>query len=219
MRPTGRRSTCPRRRASWSPGYMTEYSSLKFAALHALRVRRDGDHVGGHHHAVPRRLAGARGRSPLWAGANSGWWPMLWFFGKVVAAGLRLRLGCGARCPGCATTSSCGSAGRCCCRSTWSGSWSWPACASIEDWEHRAAPAARRRRRRPACCCWSRCSGRAASRSRSRRSQEQVDSRPHGSFPLPPMDLQVPPSPRTRRVVAEREPANVGRRLATPREV
>jgi len=39
--------------------------------------------------------------------------------------------------------------------------------------------------------------------------QEQVNSRPHGSFPLPPMDLQVPPSPRTRRVVAEREPANV----------
>jgi len=40
--------------------------------------------------------------------------------------------------------------------------------------------------------------------------QEQVDSRPHGSFPLPPMDLQVPPSPRTQRVVAEREPANIG---------
>lgn len=39
--------------------------------------------------------------------------------------------------------------------------------------------------------------------------QEQVNSRPHGSFPLPPMDLQVPPSPRTKRVVAEREPANI----------
>ena len=29
--------------------------------------------------------------------------------------------------------------------------------------------------------------------------QEQVDARPTGSFPLPPMDLQVPPSPRVRR--------------------
>ncbi len=40
--------------------------------------------------------------------------------------------------------------------------------------------------------------------------QEQVDARPTGSFPLPPMDLQVPPSPRVRREVAEREPAAVG---------
>jgi NADH-quinone oxidoreductase subunit H len=40
--------------------------------------------------------------------------------------------------------------------------------------------------------------------------QEQVDERPQGSFPLPPMDLQVPPSPRLRRAVAEREPAAVG---------
>ncbi len=32
--------------------------------------------------------------------------------------------------------------------------------------------------------------------------------RPVGSFPIPPLDLQVPPSPRTRRVVAERQPAN-----------
>ncbi|MEJ3748317.1 NADH-quinone oxidoreductase subunit NuoH [Actinomycetes bacterium KLBMP 9797] len=43
------------------------------------------------------------------------------------------------------------------------------------------------------------------------RSLEQLaKSRPPGSFPLPPMDLQVPPSPRARRAVAEREPANVG---------
>jgi NADH-quinone oxidoreductase subunit H len=40
--------------------------------------------------------------------------------------------------------------------------------------------------------------------------QEQVDARPTGSFPLPPMDLQVPPSPRVRREVAQREPAAVG---------
>jgi NADH-quinone oxidoreductase subunit H len=39
---------------------------------------------------------------------------------------------------------------------------------------------------------------------------EQVAARPSGSFPVPPMDLQVPPSPRARRAVAEREPATVG---------
>jgi NADH-quinone oxidoreductase subunit H len=40
--------------------------------------------------------------------------------------------------------------------------------------------------------------------------EEQVSGRPPGSFPLPPLDLQVPPSPRAKRVVAERQPANVG---------
>jgi NADH-quinone oxidoreductase subunit H len=40
--------------------------------------------------------------------------------------------------------------------------------------------------------------------------EEQISSRPPGSFPVPPMDLQVPPSPRARRAVAERAPATVG---------
>ena len=44
------------------------------------------------------------------------------------------------------------------------------------------------------------------------RWSEQAAARPAGSFPLPPMDLQVPPSPRAKRVVAERQPANVGGR-------
>jgi len=38
---------------------------------------------------------------------------------------------------------------------------------------------------------------------------EQVAARPSGSFPVPPLDLQVPPSPHARRGVAERQPANV----------
>jgi NADH-quinone oxidoreductase subunit H len=38
---------------------------------------------------------------------------------------------------------------------------------------------------------------------------EQLAERPPGSFPIPPLDLQVPPSPRARRVLAERQPANV----------
>jgi NADH-quinone oxidoreductase subunit H len=40
--------------------------------------------------------------------------------------------------------------------------------------------------------------------------EEQLAARPPGSFPVPPLDLQVPPSPRARRAVAERAPATVG---------
>ncbi|MFC7529443.1 NADH-quinone oxidoreductase subunit NuoH [Actinoplanes sp. GCM10030250] len=40
--------------------------------------------------------------------------------------------------------------------------------------------------------------------------EEELAHRPPGSFPVPPMDLQVPPSPRARRAVAERAPATVG---------
>jgi NADH-quinone oxidoreductase subunit H len=40
--------------------------------------------------------------------------------------------------------------------------------------------------------------------------EQQVSDRPPGSFPLPPLDLQVPPNPRAVRGVAERAPANVG---------
>jgi NADH-quinone oxidoreductase subunit H len=40
--------------------------------------------------------------------------------------------------------------------------------------------------------------------------EEQIAARPQGSFPVPPLDLQVPPSPQARRAVAEREPATVG---------
>jgi NADH-quinone oxidoreductase subunit H len=35
-------------------------------------------------------------------------------------------------------------------------------------------------------------------------------ARPEGSFPLPPMNLEVPPSPRLQRVTGERQPAAVG---------
>ncbi|GGK21091.1 NADH-quinone oxidoreductase subunit H [Pilimelia terevasa] len=39
--------------------------------------------------------------------------------------------------------------------------------------------------------------------------QERRAARSAGGFPVPPMDLQVPPSPRAKRAVAERRPANV----------
>ncbi|MEN3309465.1 MAG: NADH-quinone oxidoreductase subunit [Micromonosporaceae bacterium] len=40
--------------------------------------------------------------------------------------------------------------------------------------------------------------------------EAQLAARPEGSFPVPPMDLQVPPSPRLARVTGERAPATVG---------
>jgi NADH-quinone oxidoreductase subunit H len=47
---------------------------------------------------------------------------------------------------------------------------------------------------------------------------QQLAARPPGSFPVPPLDLQVPPSPRARRAVAERAPATVGGGTATAAE-
>ncbi|MET8355557.1 NADH-quinone oxidoreductase subunit NuoH [Micromonospora sp. NPDC005171] len=186
-------------------GFMTEYSSLKFALFmlseYVAMVTMS---------AVTTTLFLGGWRAPwpitIWEGANSGWWPMLWFFGKVIAlvfvfVWLRgtlprlrydqfMRLGWKVLLP---------------INLVWilvlSG------LRSIEDWDTRGKVIAvgipagilliatifwpsRRPRPKPT-------------------TQEQVDNRPHGSFPLPPMDLQVPPSPRITRVVAEREPANI----------
>ena len=83
-RPTGPRSTCPRPSPSWSAASTTEYCSLKFALFLLCRVRQHGDHV--RRVATTLFLGGWRAPWPitLWAGANSGWWPLLWFFGKVL---------------------------------------------------------------------------------------------------------------------------------------
>ncbi|MEU1238762.1 NADH-quinone oxidoreductase subunit NuoH [Micromonospora parva] len=186
-------------------GFMTEYSSLKFALFmlseYVAMVTMS---------AVTTTLFLGGWRAPwpitIWEGANSGWWPMLWFFGKVIAlvfvfVWLRgtlprlrydqfMRLGWKVLLP---------------INLVWilvlSG------LRSIEDWDTRGKMIAvgipagilliatifwpsRRPKPKPT-------------------TQEQADNRPHGSFPLPPMDLQVPPSPRITRVVAEREPANI----------
>ncbi|MFI6261642.1 NADH-quinone oxidoreductase subunit NuoH [Micromonospora sp. NPDC051006] len=195
-------------------GFMTEYSSLKFALFmlseYVSMVTMS---------AVTTTLFLGGWRAPwpitLWEGANSGWWPMLWFFGKVILlvfvfVWLRgtlprlrydqfMRLGWKVLLP---------------INLVWilvlSG------LRSIEDWDTKGRLTAvgiaagvlliatlfwptRRPQLKPSV-------------------QEQVDSRPHGSFPLPPMDLQVPPSPRITRVVAEREPANIAAG-SDPREV
>lgn len=45
---------------------------------------------------------------------------------------------------------------------------------------------------------------------------EQVATRPEGSFPLPPLDLEVPVSPRAKRITAEREYAPAAERNNAP---
>ncbi|NGN65920.1 NADH-quinone oxidoreductase subunit NuoH [Streptomyces sp. A7024] len=65
-------------------GYNTEYSSIKFALfmlseyVHLVTVSMI---------AVTMFLGGWRAPAPIstvWAGANEGWWPLLWFLGKLV---------------------------------------------------------------------------------------------------------------------------------------
>ncbi|WP_410810303.1 NADH-quinone oxidoreductase subunit NuoH [Micromonospora sp. 067-2] len=186
-------------------GFMTEYSSLKFALFmlseYVAMVTMS---------AVTTTLFLGGWRAPwpitIWEGANSGWWPMLWFFGKVIAlvfvfVWLRgtlprlrydqfMRFGWKVLLP---------------INLVWilvlSG------LRSIEDF----APRDR--------LIWTSIGAGALllvmllwpTRKPQPKptAQEQADSRPYGSFPLPPMDLQVPPSPRITRVVAEREPATI----------
>jgi len=64
-------------------GYMTEYSSLRFA-LYMLSEYVAMVSVSAV--ATTLFLGGWRAPWPisLWDGANQGWWPLLWFFAKVV---------------------------------------------------------------------------------------------------------------------------------------
>ncbi len=110
-------------------GFLTEYSSLKFALFFLAEYVNMVDRLGGR----PPTLFLGGWRAP---------WPIsaIWTTAaqrRLVAAALVLRQGhrwsssssssgCAARCPGCATTSSCGSAGRCCADQRWSGSSRWP---------------------------------------------------------------------------------------------
>ncbi|WBB73309.1 NADH-quinone oxidoreductase subunit NuoH [Micromonospora sp. WMMD1128] len=186
-------------------GFMTEYSSLKFALFmlseYVAMVSMS---------AVTTTLFLGGWRAPwpitLWAGANDGWWPMLWFFGKVILLVFvfvwlrgtlpRLRYDQFMR-------------------------FGWKVLLpinlvwilvlaglrSIEDWQTKdrlLVTAIGAGVLLLATLFWP-----SRKKQPKPSPQEQADNRPYGSFPLPPMDLQVPPSPRTRRVVAEREPANV----------
>jgi NADH-quinone oxidoreductase subunit H len=64
-------------------GYHTEYASMKFAMFYLAEYINMTTVAGL---AVTLFLGGWRAPWPLsvWAGANSGWWPMLWFLAKVL---------------------------------------------------------------------------------------------------------------------------------------
>ena len=63
-------------------GFHTEYSSLKFALFYLAEYINMTTVAGL---ATTLFLGGWRAPWPIsvWAGANSGWWPLLWFLGKV----------------------------------------------------------------------------------------------------------------------------------------
>jgi NADH-quinone oxidoreductase subunit H len=65
-------------------GYHTEYSSLKFAMI---QLAEYVNVITVSALATTLFLGGWRAPWPLsvWSGADSGWWPVLWFLGKVVA--------------------------------------------------------------------------------------------------------------------------------------
>ncbi|MGN9914631.1 NADH-quinone oxidoreductase subunit NuoH [Phytohabitans sp. LJ34] len=189
-------------------GYMTEYSSLKFllfmlseyVAMVAMSAATATLFLGGWRAPAPI--------TTIWAGANSGWWPMLWFFIKVVllvfvfvwlrATLPRLRydqfmkLGWRVLLP---------------INLVWILSLAALQVARDEDTgdEKFVILGGFLVGIVLLALLWP-----SGKRAPDKPLEEQVKSRPPGSFPIPPMDLQVPPSPRARRAVAEREPANVG---------
>ncbi|RKR89740.1 NADH dehydrogenase subunit H [Micromonospora pisi] len=184
-------------------GFMTEYSSLKFALFmlseYVAMVTMSAV-------TVTLFLGGWRAPWPItfWEGANSGWWPLLWFLGKVVLlvfvfVWLRgtlprlrydqfMRFGWKVLLP---------------INLVWilalSGIRSIDGWRATDRWIVIGIVVAvlllivlfwPNRKPEP-----------------TETLQQQVRSRPAGSFPLPPMDLVVPPSPRLKRAVAEREQA------------
>jgi NADH-quinone oxidoreductase subunit H len=188
-------------------GYMTEYSSIKFllymlseyVAMLAMSAA-----------TVTLFLGGWRAPWPvsLWDGANTGWVPLLWFFVKVIGMlflfvwvratlpRLRydqfMRFGWKVLLPinlawilalggQRVTRGESGSSGS---RLLYFGALLVLVLLLTLFWP-------------------------ARKQERQRTVSEQVAARPAGSFPVPPIDLTVPPSPRARRVVAERAPANV----------
>jgi NADH-quinone oxidoreductase subunit H len=189
-------------------GFHTEYSSFKFALFFLAEYI---NMITVSAFATTLFLGGWRAPWPIttiWAGANSGWFPLIWWLGKVLlllfgfiwlrATLPRMRYDQFMR-------------------------FGWKVLipvnlvwilflAGVRVTNDRVDGGARWLVYLAAAVVvlgiallWP-----ASKKEREYSIEEQLAARPPGSFPVPPMDLQVPPSPRARRAVAERQPATVG---------
>jgi NADH-quinone oxidoreductase subunit H len=191
-------------------GFMTEYSSLKFA----LFMLSEYIHMVVASAVVTTLfLGGWRAPWPItafWEGANQGWWPLLWFMLKVVAVlfvfvwlrgtlpRLRydqfMRLGWRVLIPiGLAWVVVLG--GIRVIQTDDLSTGEQVALGVALAVVVLAALALLIPRRRAV---------------RGPSLQERLAARPPGSFPVPPLDLQVPPTPRARREVAAKREAVIG---------
>jgi len=195
-------------------GFHTEYSSFKFALFFLAEYI---NMITVSAFATTLFLGGWRAPAPIttfWEGANSGWWPLLWWFGKILillfgfiwlrATLPRMRYDQFMR-------------------------FGWKVLipinlvwilflAGVRVTNDRIDGGARYLVYAVAAAVvlgiallWP-----ASKKERVYSIEEQLAARPPGSFPVPPMDLQVPPSPRARRAVAERQPATVGGTTPSP---
>jgi NADH-quinone oxidoreductase subunit H len=186
-------------------GFHTEYSSLKFALFFLAEYI---NMVTVSALCTTLFLGGWRAPAPIstvWHGANSGWWPVVWFSVKVlillfVFVWLRgtlprlrydqfMRFGWKVLLPlnlvwilalaGIKTMRS----------------------SSIAGWQRVAIIAGAAAVALLVLMLWP---GRKAGPKPGELPPQE------GGFPVPPMDLQVPPSPRLKRIEAQREPVSVG---------